>query len=258
VVCVSLAKEFWMAKSCWKGYKKCEPRDKVVVVEGESVVRYFLWGSQIASWNKVEGTLFVDDCHWKTPLTFRRLNSILAKFGLFIHSERGVSYLVNSNVHKEYVWEGAHLIHLESLDVQRGVLRKTNPKASQSLQKYYASAVEVVAKCRQLTVQTLSDEVVCLIPNLEGARRFHMPLLGLYVNDDILKGYVNDEVACSKVYSAFMKNNVAVSLADYLATKGEELTGQEILTTLQTFNVKTTSLHPKILQQLAFLKLVEA
>ena len=255
---MSLAKEFWMAKPCWKGCKKCEPRDKVVVVDGESVVRYFLWNSQIATWNKTGGTLWVDDCHWKTLLTFRRLNSILAKFGLFIHSERGVSYLVNSKVKTEYVWEGAHLIHLESLEVQRGVLRKTNLKASQSLQKYYAAAVEAVEKRRQLTVQTLSDEVVCLIPSLEGMRRFHMPLLGLYANGDTLKGYVNDEVACSKVYSAFMKNNTAGSLADYLATKGEELTSQEILTTLQTFNVKTTSLPPKILQQLAFLKLVEA
>jgi hypothetical protein len=251
---VSLAKEFWMAKPCWKGSRKCEPRDKIVVNDDE--VRYFLWGSQIATWNKKDRTLRVDDCSWKTPLTFKRLNAILSKFWLSIHSVRGTNYLVNSPFGKEYFWEGQHLICLKSFEIQPSVLRRSNPKGSMSLRRYYAVASELIGKHGLLTTQTLTDEVVCLIPKRYGRDRFCLSLLGLYVNGDSFRGYVG-EVACSKVYSAFVKNT-AESLADHLAQKGEELCGREILSALQEFRVESTCLPEKVLRQLALLKLVEA
>ncbi|MCL1970577.1 MAG: hypothetical protein FWF66_03875 [Candidatus Bathyarchaeota archaeon] len=251
---MSLADAFWLAKSCWKGSRKCEPRDKVVV-DGEEV-KYFLWGSQIATWNKTCKTLRVDDCGWKTPLTFKRLNVILSKFWLSIHSVRGANYLVNAPFGKEYFWEGQHLICLETFEVQPGVLRKTNPKGSLSLRRYYALASEIVGKRGLLTTKTLTDEVVCLIPKRYGRERFCLSLFGLYVNGDSFRGFVG-EVACSKVYSAFVKNT-AESLADHLAQKGEELCGREILSALQEFRVESIYLPVEVLRQLAFLKLVEA
>jgi hypothetical protein len=254
VVFVSLAEAFWMTKPCWKGCRKSEPRDKVVAEGGK--VWYFLWGSQIATWNQKANTLRVDDCHWKTPLTFKRLNRILSKLQIFIRSIHGVTYLVDSTVGTEYVWEGAHLIYLESLAVHPGVLRKTNPKVSQALRKYYATATELMSKNRQLVTETLTDEVVCLIPKLYSDGQFQLSLLGLYVNGDALRGYVG-KVACSKVYSAFMKNTTQ-SLADHLTMKGEELYGQEILSALSEFRVETAWLPPKVVRQLALLKLVEA
>ncbi|MDR0372639.1 MAG: hypothetical protein LBI79_03635 [Nitrososphaerota archaeon] len=251
---MSLAEAFWMAKPCWKGCRKSGPRDKVVVEGGE--VRYFLWGSQIVTWNKKENTLRVDDCHWKTTLTFKRLNSILSKLPIFIRSIHGVTCLVDSTTGTEYVWEGVHLIHLETHAVHPGILRKTNPKVSQALQKYYTTATELMSKHRQLVAQTLTDEVVCLIPKLYSNGQFQLSLLGLYVNGDAFRGYVG-KVACSKVYSAFMKNTTQ-SLADHLTMKGEELYGQEILSAISEFRVETTCLPPKVVRQLALLKLVEA
>ena len=251
---MSLAEAFWMTKPCWKGCRKNEPRDKVVVECAE--VRYFLWGSQIATWNKKEHTLWVDDCHWKTPLTFKRLNSILSKLQIFIRSIHGVTYLVDSTTGVEYVWAGAHRIHLESHVVYPGVLRKTNLKVSQALRKYYATAAERMSKHRHLVAQTLTDEVVCLIPKLYSDGQFQLSIIGLYVNGDDFRGYVG-KVACSKVYSAFMKNTTQ-SLADHLTLKGEALCGQEILSALSEFRVETAHLPQKIVQQLALLKLVEA
>jgi len=251
---VSLAEAFWMTKPCWKGCRKSEPRDKVVVECGE--VRYFLWGSQIATWNQKENILWVDVCHWKTPLTFKRLNSILSKLQISIRSIRGVTCLVDSTTGVEYVWEGVHRIYLGTHVVHPGILRKTNPKVSQALQKYYATAVELMSKHRHLVAQTLTDEVVCLIPKLYSDGQFQLSMLGLYVNGDDFRGYVG-KVACSKVYSAFMKNTTQ-ALADHLTLKGEELCGQEILSALSEFRVETAWLPSKVVRQLALLKLVEA
>ena len=105
-----LAEEFWMAKPRYKGYRSMYgyregPRDRVVV-EGD-VVRYLLWGNEIANWNRRKGTLMVDDCGWQTQLTMDRLNAILQRLGFSIYSERRTLYIHDWRRNEVYLWEEA-------------------------------------------------------------------------------------------------------------------------------------------------------
>lgn len=251
---MSLAENFWKAKACWKGNRKQSPRDKIVV-DGD-VVHYILWYSQIATWNRKHNTLQVDDCNWSTSLTLKRLNTILSKLQFSIHSVRGTSYILDANQKKEYRWEGTHTINLsDPLEINPHTPRKINLKASKALRKYYASALSLVNKHKRVITQT-SKGIVCLFPSQYCNRHFSMSVLNLSMKGDLLRAYLG-KVACSKVYSTFMKND-ATPLSNYLAAYGVELCGSEVLTALNNFNVNTTQLPLEIVQQLALLKLVEA
>jgi hypothetical protein len=262
VVGLSLAENFWMAKACWKGNRKQCPRDRVIV-EDEKVY-YILWRSTIATWNRKQNTLQVGDCGWKKSLTFNRLNSILAKLSLSIRSIHSVIYLLDSKRGVEYRWEGTHTIQLNSNDVQDVVEicpcvpRRVNVKGSLALQKYYASAVDLMNKQKVLIDNTVDGGIVCLCPNKHYGSHFSTFVLGLSVNNDGegLRVF-SCRVACSKLYSAFMKNNAA-SLVDYICRRGMEICGLEILSALKGFSVDMACLPQKVLQQLALLKLLEA
>jgi len=249
---VSLSEEFWSAKACWRGNRKLEPRDEVKV-EGSEVL-YLLWGNQIASWNQTSNHLTVSDCGWKTPLTFRRLNTILSKLNLSIYSSRGVGCIWDAKRNVEYLWKGVHTINIATNELTPNLLRKTNPKLAQSLRNYYKLALNTITKHKQLLTQTL-DSTIGLFPKQYRNHQFKIPTLTLYLNGETLKAYTA-EVASSKIYAAFMKNN-ATPTADYLTVRGEELYGSEILSAIDEFDVNLNTLPANIVQQLSLLKLVE-
>jgi hypothetical protein len=253
VIGMSLDRDFWESNPCCKGSTKWNPRDKVVV-EGDEV-RYLLWGSQVATWNRKNNTIMVDDCGWTTKLTFNRLNAILSEVHLSIYSSRGKSYIWSSKRGTEYVWEGTHTINLDTRKITPCTPRKTNKKVSEALRSYYASAAELIEKRKRLVIKTL-DGLVCLYPRRYYSREFSMLVLGLYASSGNIKAYMG-KVASSKVCSAFMKNDAA-SLTGYLVQTGEELSDQEILSELNDFRVDTALLPQPMLQQLALMKLMEA
>lgn len=249
-----LAKEFWEAKPCWKGYRKHSPRDKVVVED--ETVRYLLWGSQIATWNKKNKTLMVDDCGWKTWLTFNRLNAILGETDASIHSERGKTYIWDSKSKADYVWEGSHLIKLEPFEITPRTPRRFNKKVSDALRDYYAKAMDLMEKRKKLVTSTL-DGIACLFPRRwYGGGAFSISVLSLYVQGDNVKAYTA-RVSSSKVYSAFMKNDGA-SLTGYIFENGSELEESETLPALERFDVDVNVLPETVVQQLALMKLLEA
>jgi len=248
-----LSREFWKAKACWKGNRKCSPRDKIEVTDGEEVC-YLLWGNPIAVWNKTKNILKVNDCGWNSWLTFDRLNAILSHRLFYVYSVRGIHYLSNPQLNIEYKWTGTHTINLDTFKVEPCVARKTNPKASQALRKYYATATELVSERKFLVAQTL-DETICLFPMLYGGNNFSLPVFGLYANNHTLRAY-NREIARSKIYSAFMKNN-PTPLSTYLTQNGHELNRQTILSTLKAFQVDINLLPAKIVQHLALMRLLE-
>jgi hypothetical protein len=253
VIGMSLDRDFWESNPCCKGSTKWNPRDKVVV-EGDEV-RYLLWGSQVATWNRKNNTIMVDDCGWTTKLTFNRLNAILSEVHLSIYSSRGKSYIWSSKRGTEYVWEGTHTINLDTRKITPCTPRKTNKKVSEALRSYYASAAELIEKRKRLVIKTL-DGFVCLYPRRYYSREFSMLVLGLYASSGNIKAYMG-KVASSKVCSAFMKND-ASSLTGYLAQNGEELSDREMLSELDDFRVDASLLPQPILQQLALMKLMEA
>ncbi|MDI9577873.1 MAG: hypothetical protein QM398_07055 [Thermoproteota archaeon] len=250
---MSLDRDFWESNPCCKGCTKWSPRDKVVV-EGDEV-RYLLWGSQVATWNKTKETLMVDDCGWKTKLTFNRLNAILSELRISIYSIRGKTYIWNPKRQVEYLWEGTHTIKLNPLKITPCTPRKTNKKVSAALRNYYAMASERIEERKQLVTKTL-DGFVCLFPRRYYSREFSMLVLGLYASGDTIKAYMG-RVASSKVYSAFMRND-ATSLTGYLVQTGEELNDREMLSELNYFRVDTPFLPQPILQHLALMKILEA
>ncbi|MCL1969853.1 MAG: hypothetical protein FWF66_00025 [Candidatus Bathyarchaeota archaeon] len=251
---MSLAENFWRAKACWKGNQKQSPRDKVTVEDNQ--VHYILWYSTIATWNQKYNTLQVNDCGWSTPLTFKRLNTILSKLQFSIYSVRGTNYIFDVKQKKEYRWEGTHTINLsDPVEINPHNPRKINLNASKALRKYYASALNLVNKHKKVITQT-DKGVVCLFPSQYCSSHFSMSVLCLSMDSGLLKAYLG-KVACSKVYSVFMKND-AVSLSSYLVKYGVELGGLEVLLSLNNFNVDIARLPLEVLQQLALLKLVEA
>lgn len=270
---MSLSKEFWDAKVCWKGGLKQKPRDKIEIseiVENDqkgTVVRYLLWGNPVAVWRKKQNTLQVTDCGWKTVLTFNRLNTILSKFALSIYSSHNASYYIIDSKQGgvRYRWEGNHTIRLNAaMDGLVGIcpctVSKANVACSLALQKYYASALELMNKRKILVTHTVKGEVVCLCPNRYYEHKFCRPLLGLYVGVEAEEGmcaYFLRRVACSKVSSAF-KNNDATALVETLFKQGTKFVGSEVLSLMSLFSVDTSLLPSKVLQQVALLKLVEA
>lgn len=248
-----LAKEFWEAKPCWKGYRKHNPRDKVVVED--QAVRYLLWGSQIATWRKKYKTLKVDDCGWKTWLTFNRLNAILRETDASIHSERGKIYIWDSTRKADYVWEGSHIIKLEPFEIAPRTPRRVNKKASEALRSYYAKAIDLMEKRKGLVTSTL-DGFACLFPRRWYGAGFSTSVLSLDVRGGNLKAYTA-RVSASKVYSAFIKNDAA-ALSSYLIENGCELEETETLPALERFNVDTKMLPETVVQQLALMKLLGA
>lgn len=250
---MSLFKEFWQARSCWRGNCKQDPRDKVVVEGFE--VRYLLWGHRIAIWNQTDNTLVVDDCGWQTKLTFKRLNTLLYNLNLSIHSVHGVSCMWNAKQNTQHLWKSRHTINTVTNELFPNILRKTNPKLSQALRNYYTLALNTVAQHKHLITKTING-TICLFPKQYCNHHFQMPTLTLYLKGETLKAYTK-EVASSKIYSAFMKND-ATPVAEHLIQNGEELCGIDILSAIDEFSVNLNTLPSNMVKQLSLLRLVEA
>ncbi|MEM2189467.1 MAG: hypothetical protein QXG35_09090, partial [Nitrososphaerota archaeon] len=74
-----LVEHFWEARPA-----KRLPRDRVIVEGG--FVKYILWRSAIAVWNRLSNTLTISDCGWRTQLTMGRLNGIISRLDYRISS----------------------------------------------------------------------------------------------------------------------------------------------------------------------------
>ena len=243
-----LAKEFWMGKPCRKG-----PRDRVAV-EG-AAVKYLLWGNEIASWNREEGVLVVDDCGWKTQLTVSRLNSIIGKFDFFIRRKRGALYIRDWREDKFYLWEGRHVIDVESRRITPCTLKRFNEGASKSLKKYYERVRRVVGRRKFLFTATLDGFALAFIGE-EGARRLSRHVLGLRICSGGLKAY-EGYATVSKIYSAFMRGN-AQTIVNYLAEEGFEIDGlEDLMWWLDFFDVDLSALPERAVREIALANLLE-
>jgi len=251
-----LAEEFWMAKPCCRGYRHMYgyregPRDQVAV-EG-NVVRYLLWGNEIANWNRKKGTLIVDDCGWQTQLTMNRLNGILQRLHFSIYSERGTLYLHDWKRGETYLWEGSHVIDLESRQVVPCTPRKFNEKISNSLKEYYKKARRIVEEKKFLSMVTLDGLIFVFVR--DGLYGLSENVLGLQIYEDGFKAY-EGSVAVSKIYSAFMKRNAWIIMRQ-LVEEGDEIEGAEdLLRKLKEFNADLNVLPECVVSNLALAKLL--
>lgn len=242
-----LSEEFWEGKP-----RRKAPRDRVAV-EGD-VVKYLLWGNEIANWNKKTGVLIVDDRGWQTNLTMNRLNSILWRVGFSVYSERGTLYLKRRDGDGDYIWEGSHMINLETRQVTPCTVKEFNEKLSESLKKYYEKAKRLVEKKKFLVTATLDGIVYVFVNNWYG--RIERQVLGLSVLDDGFKAY-KCMVSTSKVYSAFTKNNPAI-LMSHLVKHGYQIERAEsVLSELEEFGIDLDVLPERVVSELAIAKLVE-
>ena len=256
VMFLCLAEEFWMGKPRSMGYRSmygCRegPRDRVEV-EGE-VVRYLLWGNEIANWNRKKEALMVDDCGWKTQLTMNRLNGILCRLNYNVFSERQQWYLRDWKGDETYVWEGSHMIDLEARRVTPCTRRAFNLKISRSLRRYYEKARRLIEKNFMVTITLDGAIYVFLKKRFSGISR---SVLALQVFDGGFKAY-RGYVASSKICSAFMKGNAAILLRA-LIKEGYEITKPEgVLRELEVFDVDFDVLPEHVVSSLALAKLLE-
>jgi hypothetical protein len=250
-----LADEFWNCKPRRKGHRshwRSGVRDRVIV-EGD-VVRYLLWGSEIANWNINNETLHVDDCGWKTRLTFGRLNSILSYVDMYVYSIRGNLYFHDLQRNQDYVWEGTHMINLRNRRATPCTPRKFNGKASKTLREYYEKARSLVEKKKFLVTVTL-DGKVCVFIN-SWYKRIERQVFGFHVSEDMFEAY-RGMVAASKVYSAFTRNDATI-LMNHLVERGRRIEKAEsILNELRDFEVDFEVLPESVVSKLALAKLLE-
>ena len=250
-----LADEFWNCKPRKKGYGghwRDSVRDRVVV-EGD-VVRYLLWGSEIANWNRKNKTLIVDDCGWETKLTFDRLNSVLRQVDMYVYSERGKIYIHNSKCEADHVWEGSHKINLETRQITPCTPRKFNEKASRALAKYYERARKLVKKRKFLVTATLDGAVYAFVSSWY--ERIERQVLALCTLEDEFKAY-KGMVATSKVYSAFTKNNATILVGDLVEHGYRIEKAESVLSELRDFGVDFEVLPENVVSKLALAKLME-
>jgi len=245
-----------MGKPRCRGYRSAYgyregPRDQVAV-EGD-VVRYLLWGNEIANWNRKKGTLMVDDCGWQTYLTMDRLNGILRRLSFNVFSERRQWYLHDWKMGETYLWEGSHVIDLESRQFVPCTPRKFNEKISNSLKRYYKKARRIVEEKKFLSMVTLDGLIFVFVK--DGLYGLSESVLGLQIYDGGFKAY-EGSVAASKIYSAFMKRNAWIIMRQ-LIEEGDETEGTEdLLRKLKEFNADLNVLPECIVSKLALAKLL--
>ena len=232
------------------GYRE-GPRDQVAV-EG-NVVRYLLWGNEIANWNRKKGTLIVDDCGWQTQLTMNRLNGILQRLHFSIYSERGTLYLHDWKRGETYLWEGSHVIDLESRQVVPCTPRKFNEKISNSLKEYYKKARRIVEEKKFLSMVTLDGLIFVFVK--DGLYGLSENVLGLQIYEDGFKAY-EGSVAVSKIYSAFMKRNAWIVMRQLVEEGGEIEGAEDLLRKLKEFNADLNVLPECVVSNLALAKLL--
>jgi len=233
------------------GYRE-GPRDRVVV-EGD-VVRYLLWGNEIANWNRRKGILMVDDCGWQTQLTMDRLNGVLRRLGFSIYSERGILYIYDWKRDEVYLWEGSHIIDIESRRITPCTPRKFNEKISKSLKKYYRKARRIVEEKKFLSTVTLDGLLFVFVE--DWSHRLLKRVLALQIHDGGFKAY-EGSVAMSKIYSAFARRNAWIIMKQ-LIKEGCEIEGaEELLRKLEDFNIDLNALPECAVSKIALAKLLE-
>jgi len=228
------------------------PRDRVAV-EGD-VVRYLLWGNEIANWNRAKGTLMVDDCGWKTKLTMDRLNAILWRLDFHVYRERWSFYIRDGRRDADYVWEGSHVIDLETRRITPSTSRRFNWKVSRGLSEWYERARKLVEKKPFLATRTL-DGAVYIFVN-QWYKRISRRVLGLHIRNNGFEAYYG-MVAASRVYSAFMKGDASTVMRSLMQGGYRIDKAVEVLEKLRDFGVDLNVLPEKVVSQLALAKLVE-
>jgi len=250
-----LSNEFWTGKTRKKGYGgygHSSVRDQIVI-EGDAV-KYLLWGSRIAEWNRKTNVLRVGDCGWETKLTFDRLNSILSRIGMHVYSERRSLYLHDTKREADYSWEGNHIINIETGQITPCRPRKFNEKASKALIEYYEKARNLVEKKKFLVTATLDGTIYAFVNSWY--KRIESQVLGLCTFEDEFKAY-KGMVATSKVYSAFVKDNATI-LTNHLVRHGYQIEKAEsVLSELKEFGVNCEILPEHVVSKLALAKLLE-
>jgi hypothetical protein len=190
-----VVERFWRAKPCRLGL-----RDRVSV-EGH-IVSYLLWGHEIARWNGETSILEVDDCGWRTWLTKDRLNKILWKISKLIYSTRRRWCIHDFKKGESYIWEGRHIIHLQTGTIEPARPRITRPKISRGLRDYYERAFnKLEAKRRMFIVPTLDGTAYIFVE--EPRRQMRTLVVKTYSPEfDVWDG----ELKPSTILSTFAEN----------------------------------------------------
>lgn len=156
-----LVKHFWEARPA-----KRLPRDRVIVES--CFVKYILWRSAIAVWDRLSNILTISDCGWRTRLTMGRLNGIISRLDYRISSHRG-KWIISKGG-EEYVWAGTHVIYLDSGEIHPAQPRRLRPDISKKLARYYAALRESVEK-RMMKMRALDGDVFAFYDGYGKRRR---------------------------------------------------------------------------------------
>lgn len=222
------------------------------MVEG-SVVRYLLWGNEIAEWNRKADTLMVDDCGWQTMLTQSRLNNILHHINMAVYSERGKLYLNDLKTQKAYVWGGMHTIHLDTRRVVPARLKVENEKISEALRRFYEKARRLMDRRKMLVTATLEGAIYAFVDRWSSRIQRHALVFRVYSKG--FKAY-RGMVATSTICSAYVKGDAA-RLLNKLEKEGYEVEDPgEILSELKHLGVHISDLPESVISELAITKLM--
>jgi hypothetical protein len=244
-----VAERFWKAEPCRLG-----SRDKVVV-EG-SAVRYVLWGSEIARWDRDADTLEVDDCGWQTWLTRDRLNNILGEIGWNIYSCRCQWYIHHRLTDKSYFWLGRHRICISSSVIEPAKLKVERRDISERLKAYHRRAFEAIgARRRRLAVRTLDGTAYIFVG--ESHRRMVQTLVVKAHSPefDAWSGRVHLSTVCS----AFLKSDASKILGQLdrrLWRIGGEK-AEHVLSELRHMGFKAGDIPEELVPSLALAQLLK-
>lgn len=238
-----LVKEFWEAKPA-----KRLPRDRVIV-EG-NLVKYILWQSEIAVWNRLMHTLTISDCGWLTQLTMGRLNGIISCLDYWISSHRR-KWIISRRNGAEYVWAGRHIIYLDSGEIYPAQPRRLMPKISRSLTRYY-SALKPYLERRMLRFRTLEGDVYTFLSEYGKERR----ILAIRIPSDSPADY-SAWLAWIRVPTIYSSIANPARLLTAVKREGKEVRDpDEIIDTLREMRFPDENIPNRVLSALALAKIL--
>jgi len=247
-----VASRFWDAKHCKNGYVGRGVRDRVVV-EGD-VVKYILWGSEIANWNRGNSTLIVDDCGWQTWLTMDRLNNILSQIKMNVYSDRNRLYLRDWEKTEPYIWEGTHTIRLDTRKIVPCNPRVFNQKISNAVKSFHEKGREILEKKNVIATATLDGVIIAFVDKYYS--RIMRPALAFKVHSDGFDAY-KGMVAMSTIYSAYIKNDATLLLRKLVKEGSEIRKAETILSEVEDFGIRMEDLPEVVVSSLSLAKLME-
>ena len=244
-----LAEKFWKAEPCRLGL-----RDRVAV-EG-STVRYLLWGSEIARWDRSANVLEVDDCGWQTWLTKDRLNSILGDIGWSIYSHRSRWFIHCRLTDRNYLWEGHHRICIGSGAIEPAKLKNSRLDISCNLKDYYRRALEAAeAKRRRLVARTLDGTAYIFVGELCRHKPSVLVVKTRSPEFDAWKGRLHRSTLCS----AFARSDASKILKelDRRLWRVEGRKVERVLSELRSMGFKAEDIPGELASSLAVARLLE-